>query len=60
MADPQMLTAEGEEVLREEINKRIGGVWLPYLSFSPLQARALSLRCCSMLRSTVAGWTGKM
>jgi hypothetical protein len=25
MADPQMLTAEGEEVLREEINKRIGG-----------------------------------
>jgi hypothetical protein len=27
MADPQMLTAEGEEVLREEINKRIGGVW---------------------------------
>jgi hypothetical protein len=26
MADPQMLTAEGEEVLREEISKRIGGV----------------------------------
>jgi hypothetical protein len=28
MADPDLLTAEGEEVLREEINKRIGGVWL--------------------------------
>jgi hypothetical protein len=28
MADPQMLTAEGEEVLREEINKRIGGIFM--------------------------------
>jgi hypothetical protein len=28
MADPELLTAEGEEVLREEINKRIGGAWL--------------------------------
>jgi hypothetical protein len=28
MADPQMLTAEGEAYLREEINKRIGGVHL--------------------------------
>ena len=26
MANPQMLTAEGEEVLRDSINKRIGGV----------------------------------
>jgi hypothetical protein len=26
MADPELLTAEGEEVLREEINRRIGGV----------------------------------
>jgi hypothetical protein len=27
MADPQMLTAEGEAYLREEINKRIGGLY---------------------------------
>jgi hypothetical protein len=28
MADPELLTPEGEEVLREEINRRIGGVCL--------------------------------
>jgi hypothetical protein len=28
MADPELLDGDGEEVLREEINKRIGGVWL--------------------------------
>jgi hypothetical protein len=26
MADPDLLTAEGEEVLRSKINKRIGGM----------------------------------
>jgi hypothetical protein len=28
MADPELLDAEGEEVLREEINRRIGGVFV--------------------------------
>jgi hypothetical protein len=35
MADPQMLTAEGEDYLKEEINKRIGGLWFYVCSSYP-------------------------
>ena len=62
MADPQMLTAEGEAYLRDLINDRIGGMIVAGSMFhpAPQQARALSLRCCSMRRSTAEDSIGRI